>query len=427
MRFLEIYCTKHSVAYCLWVKTCKRYFKSALGIQDEYSESIHDACHVYLSALYYVSRTNPDRTIKHLKEAKNGGSFRNSSKPNIMDYSTLLFIDEVAHVCGFYFLFGHVVHNQEVLSAKGFSLTTVVLCLILFVLRTNNRNSSIQIDCMKKTKPNLISPFDLCLWAISDHKISSNHSNYSWKTYKCSSKISNISANDGEVIQVSLEDSLEKILVKISADLFTQYYMLEYITLAKLKCPFRCGIVSHFEALYYYREGEYVKLLKTCDSIISNEIFRFASEERKRPKFLLNRNYHKYRLLSVPVQYALQILFKGDVTCLTGLINLLGQKWSENSIRNRLMVEISMNSEFVGRDVLNFFQGKIGGCQYPSLSSKVSPLFLVYFLRFQSLYQLNYPKSSILSAMNDLKHANVGFLFEDILLMFVGMTLKRPH
>ena len=433
VRLLSAYCTQISDEFRLWVKTCKLYFKSALGIQDEYSESIHDACHVYLSALYYVSGTNQERTIKHLMGAKNGRFFDNSSKPYIMDYCTLLFVDEVAQACGFYFLCGHVVHNQEMLSAKGFNLTTVVLCLIILILRVNNRNSSIEIDRMRKTKPNSTSPLEICLWTISAHKYCRRTQTDFWKTCNCwSSIIPNNSAIDGEEIQVSLEDSLEKILVKLSVNLFTQYYKLEYITLAKHRFPYLCGIVSHFKALYYYREGDYVKLLKTCDSIISYEIFQFASEEGKHPRFLLNRDYHKHGFLSISVLYSFQTLFRNDVVFLTGLINLLGPKWSihnERNFRENMQILDSNASmrEFVNRESLKFHLGKIAGCQHPLKSSKISPLFLVYYLRFQSLYQLNYPKSAILSAMNDLKHARVGFVFEDILLLFVGLTLKRLH
>ena len=65
VKLLSIQCTEHSAAYCLWVKTCKRYFKSALSMKDEYSESIHDACHVYLSALYHVSFIHKRK--EHLK------------------------------------------------------------------------------------------------------------------------------------------------------------------------------------------------------------------------------------------------------------------------------------------------------------------------------------------------------------------------
>ena len=105
VRLLSIYCKEHSAAYCLWVKTCKRYFKSALSIQVEYSESIHDVCHVYLAALYHVSGTNQEKTTEHILEAKNGSTFRSFLKPQITNYSTLLFVDTVAQVCGFCFLF----------------------------------------------------------------------------------------------------------------------------------------------------------------------------------------------------------------------------------------------------------------------------------------------------------------------------------
>ena len=143
VKLLSTYCKKHSAAFCLWLKTCKRYFKSALGIQDEYSESTHDACHVYLSALYYVSGTNQERTIKHLMEAKKGRSFRNSSKPyNIMNYSTLLFVDEVAHACGFCFLFGHVTRYQNALSAKRITSTTVMFSIAFLISQTNQTASN---------------------------------------------------------------------------------------------------------------------------------------------------------------------------------------------------------------------------------------------------------------------------------------------
>ena len=85
VRLLSIHCKKHSAAYCLWVKTCKRYFKSALSIQDEYSESMHDACHVYLSALYYVSGANQETIIKHLMETKNGTSSGSFLKPHALN------------------------------------------------------------------------------------------------------------------------------------------------------------------------------------------------------------------------------------------------------------------------------------------------------------------------------------------------------
>ena len=171
VRLLSIHCEGHSVAFCLWMKTCKRYFKSALSIKDEYSESIHDACHVYLAALCHVSGTKQEKTIKHILEAKNGTSSRSFLKPQITSCSTLLFVDTVAHVCGFCFLINHVLQNQDAVSENGFTLSAIVYCLILSNLRINNNsNSSIKIDRIYKTKLNFTARFDICLWAVSVHK-----------------------------------------------------------------------------------------------------------------------------------------------------------------------------------------------------------------------------------------------------------------
>ena len=170
VRLLSIYCKEHSAAYCLWVKTCKRYFKSALNIRDEYSKSIHDACHVYLSALYYVSGTNQEKTTEHILKAENETSTRSSLKPHILSYSSLSFVDTVAHICGFCFLFDHVLQNQNAFSEKGFTLSAILYCLIVSVFRIHNRNSLIKIDRMELNKLHFTSLFDICLWTVSVHE-----------------------------------------------------------------------------------------------------------------------------------------------------------------------------------------------------------------------------------------------------------------
>ena len=212
--------------------------------------------------------------------------------------------------------------------------------------------------------------------------------------------------------------------MKMSVEMFTKYYELEVLTLKKHGFPNCCKIVSHFKALYYYREGDYVKLLNTCNSIFSNEVSMFSPGDRTLPKSLTD-------YLCVPVAVAFQTLFRNDVPCLTGLIALIGRhlffreyvNWTgivemkkfENIINSRQLQE------------MNNIEGllDVEGCKIFYFWEQVSRLFLVYYLRFQSLFQLNYPKSAILSALNDLIHARIGEEFEDILLLFVGMTLKR--
>ena len=416
VRLLSTYCKKHSAAYCLWVKTCKRYFKSALRIRDEYSASIHDACHVYLSALYYVSETSSEKVIKYCMEATKGGSFNNFLEPYILDYSTLLFVDMVAHVCGFCFLFGYVSRNQEAMPIKGFSLTAIVSCLIA-MLRTTNTIPPIKIDQMEKWKLNLASPCDRYLWTVSAFKYRRKNETENPKLYKCSSSIRSSLANDGDKILVILEDSLEEILIKTSVEMFTKYYELKISTVVTMGFPCQCKIVSHFQALYYYRKGEYDKLLNTCNSIISREIFRFSTRERNHSKFLLGYPYQVWYLHCVSVMFAFQALFRHDVICLTGLIALIDRRLLRVGGHSNKLLDILKHDEDRSLFYLKMNQGKLKECQMISTWAKVSCRFLVYYLRCQSLYKLNYPKSDILSALDDLKHASSGFVFEDILVI----------
>ena len=324
-------------------------------------------------------------------EAKNGTFSRSFFEPhNILHYSTLRYVDTIAHVCGFCFLFDHVSQNQDAVSEDVFTLTAIVYCLILSVLRISN--SSIKLDRMDLTKPNFTSLFDICLWAVSIHK-------YRRTTHTARGEIRNRSSNipkqfcNNEERPFCLEESLEETLMKISVDMFEKYNELRFITLKQNGLLFRCRIVSHFQALYYFRKGEYMKLLNTSDKIISHEIF--THEDRNNLKFLPDYRVQEQSLFCVSVLFAFQTFLKNDITCLTGIFEL-----NRSVLPKKHVVE-----------------------QY--MSARVSCLFLVYFLRFQSLHQLHYPKSDILSVLDDLKHARVGLVFEDILLLFVGMTLKR--
>ena len=325
VKLLSIYCKEHSAAYCLWVKTCKRYFKSALNIQDEYSESIHYACHVYLSTLYHLSGTNQETMIKHLLEAKKGAPFcgfpRCAFTPHTFNYSSLVFIDTVAHASGFCFLFYHVLRNRHALSDNGFTLTTIVYCLFLSVSQINRSNSSIKINRKVLTKHKFTSLFDICLLAISVHKYRrTTHTDYR-EIHKRSSNNSNNSLIDEKEMQFCLSESLEETLVKISVEMFTKYLDMNFITLTQIGFPNMYKIVSHFKALYYYRRDEYSKLLNLCNSIITEEAVLFSPEGRIHPTFIMDQCHQDLHCVSV--LFAFQTLFRNDVTCLTGLIALI--------------------------------------------------------------------------------------------------------
>ena len=275
-----------------------------------------------------------------------------------------------------------------------------------FGFANNKLHSSTILDRVGFT-----SPFDMCLWAVSVHDF------HKWESHI----LSNSSNNKGQM-QICFEESLEETLVKISVEMFTKYYELYFMTnMSHSGLQYRCKIVSHFKALYYYRKGEYVKLLNTCDSIISQEIDLGFPEERKHPKCLPCQSREDLHCVSVLFDF--QTLFGNDVTCLTGLISIVNPTGFEESINRELIREF----RYPGNGITNVkhFQGKIEGDLHKFYVSRVSCFFLVYYLRFQSLIQLHYPKRDILSVLIDLKHAKTGHLFEDVLLLFVGVTLKR--
>ena len=161
----------------------------------------------------------------------------------------------------------------------------------------------------------------MCLGAVSVQKYRQTAQSANRETQKWSPKISNnnLLSDEGD-IQFGLEDSLEETLVKISVEMFTKYYEMQFITKAQIGFPYGLSIVSHFKALYYYRAGEYVNLLNTCDSIISKEIFLSFPKDRNHPKFLPGCRVRD--LFCVSALFACQTLFGNDVICLTGLIEL---------------------------------------------------------------------------------------------------------
>ena len=293
--------------------------------------------------------------------------------------------------------------------AKGILLTTVMFSLTL-ISRTNQTASTIVTDYTKSANLIYKGSLDTCLCAVSAHE------NRRTSQTECITLTSSSSSSNSEgELQVSLIDSLGKALLKISVQMFTKYYELKFLKLTKHGIPYCFRIVSHYKALYYYREGEYGKLLNTCDSIISCS---------KTPPGCPHQFFH-----SVSVQFGFELFFGNDVTCLTGIIaliyrNLLDEK---HSTEKRTTFKRTARHERCAFFNENVKELTILISQPTCAIISVSCLFLVYYLRFQSMIRLGHPKSAILSAMNDLKHASIGFAFEDILLLFVGMTWKRLH
>ena len=424
---LSIYCTKHSDAYYIWLKTCKRYFKSALSTQDEFSESIHDESRLYLAALYYVSWKSHAKAVEHCMMVKPESSFNHQHKSNTLINSTVFFVDDIANIYGFYLVYIHCLRKQHTFSEIGFTLNSFAFCL-MFLLMNSNQSRSLTVSYFYKKvtmRLNCDSFLGYCLVAVYSHK------NRDPRTYTFAP---NSSINDDRLL-LSPDDTLQQLLLKLSAEYFARYLKKRYVAMRdSMEQECSCEIVSHFKALYHYKNQEYTKALNICNTVISQESCLRELHASNNSSIATFKRTH-IEFPPIPVVLTFQILFGIEVTCLTGLIMIIDPKpftWdTSDKVQQKFEDEIlkvrktSVQSGIMNEEMEKYIHGKLRGYQHLPNSSVISPLFLVFYLRFKSMIQLNHPKSEILSALNVLEQVKNGFVFEDVLLMFMKRTLEK--
>ena len=427
---LSSHCIKHTAAYYLQFKTCKRYFKCATNTANTSPSYLSDMCHLYLSALYYVSTVNKEKALQHC------------NKSNFMRYldhklecSTLMFVDEVASVCGFLVLYNrYILEKSEAseINLSGLSVMCLWACLMSFL---SGRKHPERYYCMKPFIANLLSPFDKCVSAAcfnASRKIRGRKRGI-FKTQQ-------MNPENPESIRCSSKDTLLEILVKLSVTNFIKFHELECTvkpTFRESCCP---GVSAQFRALYHYRRKEYAKVLTICNSIISQEdIARILADRRTYPfacdpvKFLGQYFYH------VPVTFAFQVFFGDDVVFLTGLLPLINrdltEKLHEMNFHFRpppigYVAELRLKQQepphtsssrkierFRKRTLMEVFLRR-------HIWAQLSFWFSIFYLRFQSLVELG-QKSDILSALRDLKCSSSELIFERILIFFLTRLLHR--
>ena len=345
----------------------------------------------------------------------------------------MLFIDGIANVCGFYLLYGHTVHKRNYSPSIGFRLTSVASSLQL-LLRVNQTKLSRNAYIMKTRSLCCESPLDYCLLAVCAHE--SRSAKY-MKTYECSASRS----YNEDRLSLSPDDTLENWLLKSSVNMFTKYYKLRCNAMRLVEPKCGCEIVSHFEALYHYRNHEYTQVLKTCDRIISQESCMRGTPDGTQSHLI--QSYNGIQFPNIPVVFTLQVFFGNDVTCLNGLIALIDRKLMslddgcKNSVTFGIKMSEALNKtkdsqkgtavddHIVNEYLVKYELGRLAGYQPIFNWAKVSSVFLVFYLRLESMKQLSHRKSDILSALNVMKQVKTGFLFEDVLMLFMARKLER--
>ena len=259
--------TKLNSGVCLLqIKICRRYFKAAMSVEDEHSESINTTLNIYLAALYFVSHSC-DKAWKYLASAslKHIKSNTASRCPGAHRASWLgLFVN----FRGLSFLLEYVTSRMRVtISSKS--------------EYAQYRKLHLQQGLRHFLESKFISlPLE---WhpVFNDLKFESNLT-------------SSAGGNDMTDVYLNLssEDKLAEMLTKLSIQQLCKF--------DKFSSP----EPSHFLVLFLYHQKCYHEVLNMCEALLA------------RPETMVEKAI-------VSVTFAFQNLFADDVTFLLGLMLLI--------------------------------------------------------------------------------------------------------
>ena len=414
--------TTDSVNYFLWMKTCKRFFKSALGGQDKISIHTFIMSKVYLSALYYISKCQRDKAVCHCSEALHRIIHSNEGNPSDIECSTLLFVDEVSHVCGFGLLYNYVVKSrtaQPVINTSKISITCFLSSLILFQKWDIN-------ECNRISQTKIVScqfqiPFDFCLHAVCQHNYDNRR--YMMDLSKCPDRDSNIPKSLGTYVDL---------LVDLSIDMFKKVHLSEYNSIQNILKWYHPAMFSVYDALSQYRKHNYKSVIDICTYIILMQA-TYEPPVTMEKSFIAKSILGMYR---ISVLFAFQTLFGSEILVLTELIGFIDPgyfdlKQGQDIAKEKINESSQYTPDFSSSSIQSFCTEKspwqiekTDKRKWPSVWASLSLIFAVFYLRCECLSKGKFSKADVVQALRLLKNARTGLLFEDILFMFMVRKLK---
>ena len=406
-------CLEDDITYCIWLKTCKRFFKSALGVQDEYNESIQLLSNAYLSALYCVSEESQARAEEHFTRALHNLHLEGTTQDDviIMSLETIL----------------NLINSKTNHPARS------------SIISNFKRISSMQPS----------SASNMFVFAVSSHKRGLSNSQDTGASALCESH------EEPNMIQPLATNKLKEILLRLSIEYFTNFLQLETELLRGTGIDVGWNITSIYEALYRYKLEEYTTVLQLCNSMIPAEVLQPNADMN-----LISINHTWYRDISV--SYGFQLLFRGGkVSSLFGLIaiadhvvkrNVLKPETKRDAIneyRKRLFGRVGgkdkvrhiddyyrilydrKHNQFNSDDFQEFknkenkkIDEEVNSLDMQYSFTTLSPEFLVCFLRFESLRKLKRRRSDLVHALKIMNLAKKGLPFEKLLCLISAREIE---
>ena len=290
----------------LKIKITTRYLKNAFVGRRQLSKTVRTLPRIYLASLYLASE-NHDKCLHYL-------NFYSKYLPRIYAPQTklttssalntrlLLFLPDVSNAVGLLCLLegaSKICHSEKThltrfdVTRYIFKLYLIFLCL----LETCGRDFIIPVMLRFKLNIQTCHRLDICLYALVLHRCKKRTSNK--MVVKRNSTLNERFTND---LSISTGDTLCEMLLKYGVEYMTKFHEIMQSTIPREFCH----ITSHYKALYFYKEKDYLRTLSQCDEILQHERCAIPAEYS----------------VHVTMLYPFHTLFDSDVIVLTGLLIL---------------------------------------------------------------------------------------------------------
>ena len=393
LNVLNGYTTNCETDHHLQIKLAKILIKKELKLSGDYlnKSNRYDVNRelLHLGALYFASKRY-ETCMKHV--ALTSDLHQRTDFWGLLDVRYLLFIDEMAFAVGLLQLLGRFdLFNLDSMSLNENFATSLTFfsnwlsCLSLIRKRSLTTRYSHRV--MKPFTP--VTQTEFCLYRIMQKQIS-----FSYGANICKrSEYKPLSHNDADgIFQVSEKDKFHDLLTKCAVIHLTKFYrsLREDEDFKNRKCV---KAMSHYKALYSFKQGRYDTTLKLCNDILMEEK---SSED-------LNCDcFDPFCSCMKPTHcFPFQELFDSDFICLVGLTRLI-------------------NISFYYPDASEI-HNLIYDRDYTL--SDIRPNFIAKYLTVQSILKYKNDKRELLDALRQLMPCT--YFIERVVTKFLARLIEK--
>ena len=358
---------------------------------------------VHLAALHFAAKRYTS-SKKYVELARGWLKFKPTDSRTWISANSLVFLDEMAFVMGLLSLVRvHTIGIQGELSNKHAMQTSVkyfsgwIYCLCQIKINDPVHNDIVSFsNSVPMCEPTTST--DVCLHILLNHFKQNANRKIEKQKYivyeRCSSNPAR--RDERDAIPISEEDNFSDLMTICAVIHLTRFYQSLRNDFPYLKCT---KAVSHYKALYWFRQGQYYLVLKLCEDILEEENVNHPEYS----DFVENTDpLIEYRTLP-SLFFPFLELYDSDVVCLFGLTYLI-------------------NILFYCHPMYCKAERTMSRDQIYALPL-ISPGFIARYLKIRCAMKCKRSKTDLLGTLIQL-HSGKLFL-EQVLTMFTTIRMHR--